>query len=186
MQNFGDKCVNIPKYAVLGEVFILHPEEYEKEFIGISEEEEEGEEIDGEEDTEDTAQVNVVHHETTQFVDAEYNTTPSMPEIKESEPLPKDLQALVDKCTELSETERQELAKLLRKHHDIFAKDNTTFGKCPWTKFRIDTGDHPPIKQTARPIPIHYRQAVMETIKKYLEQGAIIPNQPGLLQFFVS
>lgn len=102
MQNFGDKCVNIPKYAVLGEVFILHPDEYEKEFIGITEEEEEGEESDGEEDTEDSAQVNVVHHETTPFVDAEYNTTPSMPEIKESEPLPKDLQALVDKCTELS------------------------------------------------------------------------------------
>ncbi|KAK3924598.1 hypothetical protein KUF71_012731 [Frankliniella fusca] len=81
----------------------------------------------------------MVSHDTTPFSDAEINTVPSLPEIKEGEPLPKDLQELVDRCTQLSETEKQELTKVIRKHHDIFAKDNTTFGKCPWIKFRIDT-----------------------------------------------
>ncbi|KAK3920982.1 Retrovirus-related Pol polyprotein from transposon 412, partial [Frankliniella fusca] len=78
-------------------------------------------------DVDEIAQVNVVNHDTTPFSDAEINTVPSLPEIKEDEPLPKDLQELVDRCTQLSETEKQELAKVLRKHHDIFAKDNTTF-----------------------------------------------------------
>ncbi|KAK3922772.1 hypothetical protein KUF71_000174 [Frankliniella fusca] len=73
------------------------------------------------------AKVNVVNHDTTPFSDAGINTVPSLPEIKEGEPLPKDLQELVDRCTQLSETEKQELAKVLRKHHDIFAKDNATF-----------------------------------------------------------
>lgn len=91
--------------------------------------------------------------------------------------LPKDLQELVAKCTDLKAEEKVELENLLKKHHDVFAKDNTTFGKCPWIKFRIDTGDHPPIKQTARPVPIHYKQAVYDTFKKYIEQGAIVPSQ---------
>jgi len=183
IQNLGDKCVTIPKYAVLGEVFILHPDKYEKEFNkdfkddGEYDEGEEIENMDIDIDMDETVQVNVVNHDTTPFSDAEINTVPSLPEIKEGAPLPKDLQELIDRCTQLSETEKQELDKLLRKHHDIFAKDNTTFGKCPWIKFRIDTGDHPPIKQTARPIPIHYRQAVRETINKYLDQGAIKPSQ---------
>ncbi|KAK3916580.1 putative translation initiation factor IF-2 [Frankliniella fusca] len=166
MQNLGDKCVTIPKYAVLGEVFILHPDKYEQEFsTNFQEEEEVDEDIDEGMDTDETVQVNVINHDTTPFSDAEINTIPNLPAIGENEPLPKDLQDLVERCKQLSETEKQELTNLLRKHHDVFAKDNTTFGKCPWIKFRIDTGDHPPIKQTARPIPLHYRQAVMETIK---------------------
>ncbi|KAK3915969.1 Gag-Pol polyprotein [Frankliniella fusca] len=142
IQNLGDKCVTIPKYAVLGEVFILHPDKYEREFDEDFEKEgeyDEGEETEMDKDTDEIAQVNVVNHDTTPFSDAEINAVPSLPEIKEGEPLPKDLQELVDRCTQLSATEKQELTKVLRKHHDIFAKDNTTFGKCPWIKFRIDT-----------------------------------------------
>ncbi|KAK3928322.1 DNA damage-inducible protein 1, partial [Frankliniella fusca] len=133
IQNLGDKCITIPKYAVLGEVFILHPDTYEKEFnqdfkeTGEYDEGEEIENMDVDVDVDEIAQVNVVNHDTTPFSDAEINTVPSLPEIKEDEPLPKDLQELVDRCTQLSETEKQELAKVLRKHHDIFAKDNTTF-----------------------------------------------------------
>ncbi|KAK3916945.1 Retrovirus-related Pol polyprotein from transposon 17.6 [Frankliniella fusca] len=133
IQNLGDKCITIPKYAVLGEVFILHPDTYEKEFnqdfkeTGEYDEREEIENMDVGVDVDERAQVNVVNHDTTPFSDAEINTVPSLPEIKEDEPLPKDLQELVDRCTQLSETEKQELAKVLRKHHDIFAKDNTTF-----------------------------------------------------------
>ncbi|KAK3917724.1 Transposon Tf2-9 polyprotein [Frankliniella fusca] len=117
MQNFGDKCVTIPKYAVVGEVFVLHPDEYEE---GVGEEERDEEE-------DECAFVNVINHETVTFEDAEYNTEPSLPEIGEDEDLPKDLQELVSRCTMLSETEKKDLEKLLKKHHDVFAKDNTTF-----------------------------------------------------------
>lgn len=42
LQNFGDKCVVLPKYTVLGEVFLLHPSHHEAEFQpGFDNEEEE-------------------------------------------------------------------------------------------------------------------------------------------------
>ncbi|KAK3928607.1 Retrovirus-related Pol polyprotein from transposon 412 [Frankliniella fusca] len=118
-KNLGDKCVTIPKYAVLGEVFILHPDKYEREFDEDFEKEgeyDEGEETEMDKDTDEIAQVNVVNHDTTPFSDAEINAVPSLPEIKEGEPLPKDLQELVDRCTQLSATEKQELTKDLLQH----------------------------------------------------------------------
>ncbi|KAK3928290.1 Retrovirus-related Pol polyprotein from transposon 412, partial [Frankliniella fusca] len=84
--NLGDKCVTIPKYAVLGEVFILHPDKYEREFDEDFEKEgeyDEGEETEMDKDTDEIAQVNVVNHDTTPFSDAEINAVPSLPEIKE-------------------------------------------------------------------------------------------------------
>ncbi|KAK3929552.1 Retrovirus-related Pol polyprotein from transposon 412 [Frankliniella fusca] len=96
MQNLGDKCVTIPKYAVLGEVFILHPDKYEQEFdTNFQEEEEDDEGMD----TDETVQVNVINHDTTPFSDAEINTIPNLPAIGENEPLPKDLQDLVERMT---------------------------------------------------------------------------------------
>ena len=67
--------------------------------------------------------------------------------------------------------------KLLRIHHDVFAKDDSSFGLCPWVTFRIDTQGHPPIKQAARLVPLHYRKAVYDTKMKYLEQGYLVPSQ---------
>ncbi|KAK3917082.1 Retrovirus-related Pol polyprotein from transposon 412 [Frankliniella fusca] len=100
MQNLGDKCVTIPKYAVLGEVFILHPDKYEQEFsTNFHEEEEVDEGIDEGTDTDETVQVNVINHDTTPFSDAEINTIPNLPAIGENEPLPKDLQDLVERMT---------------------------------------------------------------------------------------
>ncbi len=101
--NMGDKCVTVPKYAVIGEVFILHPDEFDK-----SKEEEES---DNEREDE-CAQVNVINHETVPFQDTEYNTEPGLPEVGEDEELPEDLQMLVKECTQLSATKKIELEKL--------------------------------------------------------------------------
>ena len=49
--------------------------------------------------------------------------------------------------------QKEEFDTILKTHHDVFAVDNYTFGKCPWLRFRIDTGDNPPINQSARPVP---------------------------------
>ena len=91
--------------------------------------------------------------------DADVETTPRAPDIPPDEPLPKDLQDLVNRWKNLTPDQKHILEQQLRKHHDVFAKDNT-FGRCPLVKFKIDTGDHTPIKMQARPIPLHYRKAV--------------------------
>lgn len=174
VQNIGDECVVLPKYAVLGEVYLLHPAEYHN---SVTKEQENNEETESDdEDDEFNMHINSVQHEVAQFEDAEYDPFPKDP-IPENEPLPKDLQDLVNRSTRLSPSQKTKVENTLRKHNDVFAKDNTTFGKCPWLKFRIDTGDNPPIKMNARPVPIHYRKAVYETFMKYLQQGAIKPSQ---------
>ena len=51
-----------------------------------------------------------------------------------------------------------------------------SFGRCPWVKFSIDTGDHPPIKFPARPIPLHYREKVIRQYTKLLKDGTVRPS----------
>ena len=113
----------------------------------------------------------------TPIVDAEIMAKPLLPPIPEDRPLPKGLQAMVDRTENLTPDQRKSPENVLRKNHDVFAKDETSFGTCPWIKFTINTGDHKPIKLPARPIPLHYRQAVHDTIKKYLEMGTLVPSQ---------
>ena len=109
--------------------------------------------------------------------DAEIQTEPNLPHIPEDRTLPNDLQKLADRATVLSPSEKAQLETILREHHDIFAKDNDSFGKCPWVKFEIHTGTAQPVRRTARPIPLHYRKAVKETIMKLLAWGAIVPGR---------
>ena len=189
MQNMGDKCLEIPKNTTLGEVFVLHPRDLGDSFLEDPEDDipqilmintdEQSDSYSSDTDTDisDERHICTINHEAEPFTDAEYDPVPKLPEIRENEPLPTDLQDMINRCQTLNTDEKKQLENILRKHHDVFCKDSTSFGKCKWLKFRIDTGDHPPIKQQARPIPLHYRQAVADTINKYLECGAIKPSQ---------
>ena len=77
--NMSDQCVKIPKYAIVAEVLILHPIEYELEeemFEQILEEDlEEGEELANESEEEIIefpCQTLTTEHEIKKFQDAEY------------------------------------------------------------------------------------------------------------------
>jgi len=171
--NFGDKCVEIPKYAVVGEVFLVHP----LPFSGYDLQDEFDEGFDEREESEAevcACGLSWTEHEIQPHKGAEI-TKPREPPL---EVIPGELQKLLERSSKhLDKEEKEQLEVLLKKHHDVFAKDNFTFGTCPWLKFRIDTGNHPPIKQTARPVPLHYRKEVKETFLKYLKMGAIRPSQ---------
>jgi len=108
--------------------------------------------------------------------DAEIQTKPNLPRIEDNLHLPSDLQKLVNRATSLQPEQKAQLEKALREHHDVFAKDSSSFGKCPWIYFQIDTGNATHIEQAARPIPIHYKQAVFNTIMKWLDCGALVPS----------
>jgi len=84
---------------------------------------------------------------------------------------------MIKRAESLTTSQKKRFEKLLRIHHDVFAKDDSSFGLCPWVTFRIDTQGHPPIKKAARPIPLHYRKAVYDTIMKYLDQGCLVTSQ---------
>jgi len=102
---------------------------------------------------------------------------PNLPYISDDLLLPRDLQNLVDRAMSLQPEQKIQLEKVLRQHHDVFAKDRSSSGKSPWLYFQIDTGDSKPIKQPARPIPLHYKKAVHHTVMKWFELGAIVPSQ---------
>ncbi|XP_034249687.1 uncharacterized protein LOC117650391 [Thrips palmi] len=195
MENLGAKCIEIPKYTIIGEVFLVHPLKYSgltedddddlnPNFLGDIEPDEDPVLVEGDEEAEDTEEiVELCHlcgvawteHEVAPHYGAEINTTPREPPL---EKLPEDLQTLLEKSSKnLTPEQKEVLENILKTHHDVFAKDNYTFGTCPWLRFRIDTGDHPPIKQNARPVPLHYRKEVRETFLKYLKMGAIKPSQ---------
>ena len=164
--NLTDNIQQLPNKVVLAEVYLLNPLEYsytcedslkKEQFVNAR-------------------VTQLKNNPTYSDFDAVVDNIPKLPPIPPEEPLPPDLQDLVDRCDGLTDVQKKRLAHLLRGNHDIFAKDNLSFGKCPWMQFTIDTGDHPPIKQRARPIPIHYRQAVKEQFLKYLECGAVVPS----------
>jgi len=101
-------------------------------------------------------------------VEAEIAVKPLLPPIPVHQQLPKHLQDMADRAKILTAEQRKSLENVLRINHDVFAKDGTSFGTCPWIKFTINTGNHKPIKLPARPISLHNRQTVRDTIKKYL------------------
>ena len=68
------------------------------------------------------------------------------------------------------------LEEWIKMKPNLFAKKGTPHGRMPKTKFKIDTGDHPPIKQRPYRLPLTKRKIVEEEIQKMLDQGVIRPS----------
>ena len=75
--------------------------------------------------------------------------------------------------TELDPNQQSKLRNLLWKHRDLFAKHKQDTGVTKLVQHKINTGDALPIKQAARRLPIHQRQAEKEQVQTMLQQGII-------------
>lgn len=97
-----------------------------------------------------------------------------------------EMQSLLERSsTELEDDQRQQLKSFLEKHRGLFAKPGE-LGRTNLTYHRIDTGDHPPIKQPVRRVPFHQRKEIKRQVDEMLQQGVISPsdspwNNPVLL-----
>ena len=91
--------------------------------------------------------------------------------------VPRHLQALyAATLQEIGSGEQsKKLAKFLDQHQHVFAKNPEDLGRTSVVQHHIDTGDHPPIKQRPRRIPIHKREIVEQEIQKMLAKGVIEP-----------
>ncbi|KAK3928922.1 Xaa-Pro dipeptidase [Frankliniella fusca] len=67
-------------------------------------------------------------------------------ELPESEPLPADLQAVVDRCEGIGAREKERVAALVREYSDCFSL-NGEMGNCDWVYFEIDTQGHAPVRE---------------------------------------
>ena len=87
------------------------------------------------------------------------------------------LQDLVNSNSEhLSENEKVEFSKLLRKYHSIFATSKKDLGRASLVKHCINTGTALPVQKPPRRIPLGKRQIEKEEIKAMLDRGVIQPS----------
>ena len=74
-----------------------------------------------------------------------------------------------------TEAEQEQWAQFLIEYQDVFAKAPDDLGRTDVVRHRIETGDHTPIRQAPRRVPIHRRKLVQQEVEKMLQKGVIEP-----------
>jgi hypothetical protein len=91
--------------------------------------------------------------------------------------VPDHLKALVDGVPEeCTESEREQVAKLVCKYQKSFMGPDGKLGRTPLVKHTIDTGTALPVKQRLRVPPVQMQDAVDAEIDKLLKQKVIEPS----------
>ncbi|GFY29134.1 retrovirus-related Pol polyprotein from transposon 412 [Trichonephila clavipes] len=67
--------------------------------------------------------------------------------------------------TDLDEKQRCAAGKLITEFQSLFSRTSEYFGRTRLTQHRIDTGEHPPIKQHPRRLPFAKQEEVQKLIK---------------------
>ena len=76
----------------------------------------------------------------------------------------------------LNSAQRKGLASLLDEFTDVFSSGPSDLGRTGIVQHRIDTGDHPPIKQAPRRIPMHQQGTVRQHMDDMLQHGVVQPS----------
>ncbi|GBO06588.1 Retrovirus-related Pol polyprotein from transposon 297, partial [Araneus ventricosus] len=83
------------------------------------------------------------------------------------------LQSTLENLQILNEEQRTAVRKLLNEFQDLFSICNADVGRCNMTQHRINTGDHPPIKQYPRHLPLARKEEAEHLVKEMVENGII-------------
>lgn len=78
--------------------------------------------------------------------------------------------------SDLSDQQRQSFLALLLKHQNVFAKSKFDLGRTDLVQHKIDTGDHKPIKQAPRRLPLNKREIAEKEVQSMLENNIIEPS----------
>ena len=77
--------------------------------------------------------------------------------------------------SELTEEQRGDVRQLLQKNEAIFSKGEYDIGRTHLVEYRIDTGDHRPIRQPLRRHPFKHLERIDEGIEEMTKHGIIEP-----------
>ncbi|GFY12549.1 hypothetical protein TNCV_2447401 [Trichonephila clavipes] len=77
---------------------------------------------------------------------------------------------------ELDKKQRCTAGELITEFQSVFSRTSEDFGRTRLTKHRIDTGDHPPIKQHPRRLPFAKQGEVQKLIKDMKNNDVIEPS----------
>ena len=81
----------------------------------------------------------------------------------------------LDKGT-LTDEQFRQLKELIGENSDLFALQDSELGHTSLVQHKVDTGDHPPIKQPVRRIPFVYRDKIATMVAEMEQQGVIQPS----------
>ena len=77
----------------------------------------------------------------------------------------------------LTQSQKEQLEKLLLSYQDVFALDSSELRTTQVMFHSMNMGDYPPIKQPVRRIPFALRSKVDELVRGMLAQGVIVPSK---------
>ena len=77
---------------------------------------------------------------------------------------------------ELTEKQRTQARELLQENEAIFSKGEYDIGRTPFVKYRIDTGQHRPIRQPLRRHPFKHLETIDKQVAEMKEHGIIEPT----------
>jgi len=74
---------------------------------------------------------------------------------------------------ELTESQREQVLKLLKDNSTIFSRGEFDIGRTPLVEYRIDTGEHRPIRQPLRRHPFAHLDVIEEQVETMKKSGII-------------
>ncbi|GBN91988.1 Retrovirus-related Pol polyprotein from transposon 412 [Araneus ventricosus] len=83
------------------------------------------------------------------------------------------LQSTLENLQILNEEQRIGVRKLLNEFQDLFSICDADVGRCNMTQHRINTGDHPPIKQYPRRLPLARKEEAEHLVKEMVGNGIL-------------
>ncbi|GBO17450.1 Transposon Ty3-I Gag-Pol polyprotein [Araneus ventricosus] len=83
------------------------------------------------------------------------------------------LPSSLDNLEILDEGQRTAVRKLLKEFQNLFSTCDADVGRCNMTQHRINTGDHPPIKQYPRRLPLARKEEADNLVKEMVDNGII-------------
>ncbi|GBL77329.1 Retrovirus-related Pol polyprotein from transposon 297 [Araneus ventricosus] len=73
----------------------------------------------------------------------------------------------------LNEEQRTAVKELLQEFQNLFSTSDSDVGRCNMTQHRINTGNHPPIKQYPRRLPLAKKEEAEFLVKEMVDNGII-------------
>ncbi|GBN10046.1 Transposon Ty3-I Gag-Pol polyprotein [Araneus ventricosus] len=90
-------------------------------------------------------------------------------EFSESLSLP----SILENLEGLNEEQRTAVKELLQEFQNLFSPSDSDVGRCNMTQHRINTGNHPPIKQYPRHLPLAKKEEAERLVKEMVDNGII-------------
>ncbi|GBN25236.1 Retrovirus-related Pol polyprotein from transposon 297 [Araneus ventricosus] len=83
------------------------------------------------------------------------------------------LTSILENLEGLNEEQRTAVKELLQEFQNLFSTSDSDVGRCKMTQHRINTGNHPPIKQYPRRLPLAKKEEAERLVKEMVDNGII-------------